>query len=93
MDRLTVTIEELIWICEVLQQHQDEHGPDFTCRTIIRKIERYVGDLRVALFPPPGNDQPLTPLQTESGTWIPFSPLRAVVSVSTLFVRGVRHPF
>ena len=46
--KLRLTLEELVWICQILGIYQDEHGKDYTAGIIIQKLTAYVGDIRVA---------------------------------------------
>ena len=43
-----LTLEELVWVVEILRQYQNEHSLDYTARNIITKIENLVGDIRCA---------------------------------------------
>ena len=48
MTKILLTLEELVHVAVTIEQYQQEHGRDYTLTTILRKLNAYVGDIRVA---------------------------------------------
>lgn len=46
--QLSLTLEEVVWIAQILKTYQDDHGKDFTANRICRKLDIFIGDIRVA---------------------------------------------